>query len=537
MAEKKNFIIENYNGVDYDTLYPETNSGQVWLDSEGQAATNLESGATLNDAFNSFTKSEASFQVGDTLTTARTNLDNKWTLCNGDFVQLSKYPEVKNLFKQAFFNFYKLGEKSLDASYRSSAMAVNTVNGKDQFLIAINKGADTSEVYVATDLSDTSTWVKKYDNAREYNVKFVGDTWIILRDFKADSSVGWAKYYNGDLTSPTATFSSIYGADTEAHDSIYANGKYYVLVYNNVNIYTDLASPPVVIHNTGLADVISVVPEGVVCGLKNLGGQTSTSHILVIDKDNTATTHDGLTLASGDVLEGSYPYICYFKNKYYMIISSSWGSSIGQKLYVSDSLLSGYAPVKNQSGEQITFSSGRSNMIGRMPTVTDDLLIFPDGFCIDANGVVQYWQKQITYNSEASSITNGSTSVVVGDNNYYYMSCDGSTKIATTYKQMIAPSINVPTVSIADDLYTYIKIKSKSSCTLTVSVTPDDTTIEVKDSDGKVVTPNEGSTNVFTLYDITSQYTITASKDGYVTQTVTIQNTKNQQVDITLVAQ
>lgn len=529
MAEKKNFIIENYNGVDYDTLYPETNSGQVWLDSEGQAATNLESGATLNDAFNNFTKSEASFQVGDTLTTARTNLDNKWTLCNGDFVQLSKYPEVKDLFKQAFFNFYKLGEKSFDTSYRSSAMAVNTVNGKDQFLIAISKGANASEVYVATDLNDTSTWAKKYDNAKKYNVKFVGDTWIILRDSNSNDNTGWAKYYSGDLTYPTATFSPIYGVDTEAYDAIYANGKYYVLVYNNINIYTDLASPPVTIKNTSLSDVISVVPEGVICGMRMTTGSSAQSRVLVIDENNVGTVHTGITRASGEELSIPYPYFVYFKNKYYILGS--------ENVFVSDALFSGYDVLKDQSGNNVKLLTGANKTIGRTPTVTDDLLIFPDGFCIDANGVVQYWQKQITYSSEAGSITNGSTSVVVGNNNYYYMSCDGSTKIATTYKQMIAPSINVPTVSIADDLYTYIKIKSKSSCTLTVNVTPDDATIEVKDSDGKVVAPNEGSTNVFTLLDITNQYTITASKDGYVTQTVTIQNTKNQQVDITLVAQ
>ena len=48
MAEKKNFTIENFNGTDYDTLYPETNSGQVLLDSSGQNIFHLSSGSTVN---------------------------------------------------------------------------------------------------------------------------------------------------------------------------------------------------------------------------------------------------------------------------------------------------------------------------------------------------------------------------------------------------------------------------------------------------------------------------------------------------------
>ena len=49
MAEKKNFIIENYNGTDYDTLYPETHTGQVKLDLASKAELGLVSDG-LDDA-------------------------------------------------------------------------------------------------------------------------------------------------------------------------------------------------------------------------------------------------------------------------------------------------------------------------------------------------------------------------------------------------------------------------------------------------------------------------------------------------------
>lgn len=102
MAEKKNFIIENYNGTDYDTLYPETNSGQVLLDTTAQVATDLPSGSTLDDALQSISKNGGAFQVGDTLTTARTNLGGKWLLCNGQNVNAEDYPELASVLDTSF---------------------------------------------------------------------------------------------------------------------------------------------------------------------------------------------------------------------------------------------------------------------------------------------------------------------------------------------------------------------------------------------------------------------------------------------------
>lgn len=133
MAEKKNFIIENYNGTDYDTLYPETNSGQVLLDTTAQATTNLPSGKTLNDALQHITKDGGGFQVGDTLMTARTDLGDKWLLCNGATISSNNYPELVPLLKPtvAQANSAYTGEigqfncfydtKLLSARYGSSA--------------------------------------------------------------------------------------------------------------------------------------------------------------------------------------------------------------------------------------------------------------------------------------------------------------------------------------------------------------------------------------------------------------------------------
>ena len=101
MAEKKNFTIENYNGTDYDTLYPETNSGQVLLDSSGQNILHLSSGSTVNDGFNSIAYGGGGFTIGDVIVTARNNMGDKWLLCNGAIVDGNQYPILKNLLRPA----------------------------------------------------------------------------------------------------------------------------------------------------------------------------------------------------------------------------------------------------------------------------------------------------------------------------------------------------------------------------------------------------------------------------------------------------
>lgn len=119
MAEKKNFTIENYNGTDYDTLYPETNSGQVLLDAQAQRILNLPSGDTLNNAFNHIAYGGGSYVIGDVLVTARNNLGDNWLLCNGEIVDGSKYPVLKNLLKSAphVGTFQSIGA-SADTSYK-----------------------------------------------------------------------------------------------------------------------------------------------------------------------------------------------------------------------------------------------------------------------------------------------------------------------------------------------------------------------------------------------------------------------------------
>ena len=120
MANKYNFTIENYNGTDYDTLYPETNSGQVLLDKAAQTATGLASGKTVSDALAQITTDGGAFQVGDTLTTVRTNLGDKWLLCNGASVDASLYPDLNQMI---------MADPTKASSYRDITKTAQTTKG------------------------------------------------------------------------------------------------------------------------------------------------------------------------------------------------------------------------------------------------------------------------------------------------------------------------------------------------------------------------------------------------------------------------
>lgn len=71
---------------------------------------------------------------------------------------------------------------------------------------------------------------------------------------------------------------------------------------------------------------------------------------------------------------------------------------------------------------------------------------------------------------------------------------------------------------------------------LTVNVAPADATVKVVDAESTEIEPIVGQANVYMLTELGDQYTITVSKDGYVTQTQTISNNGDQTITIELVS-
>lgn len=96
----KLITMKEYNGSSYDALYPENTSGQVNLDASAQNILNLSTDTTLNDAFTALTTG-GGYSVGDVLVTARTDLDDRWLLCNGQEFDSAEYPALNGVLGQS----------------------------------------------------------------------------------------------------------------------------------------------------------------------------------------------------------------------------------------------------------------------------------------------------------------------------------------------------------------------------------------------------------------------------------------------------
>ena len=436
MAEKKNFTIENYNGTDYDTLYPETNSGQVLLDSDARVTTGLTSGSTLDDALQSVVKDGGAFQVGDTLTTARTNLGNKWLLCNGTQITQTDYPALVGLLGAKPFNWISKGTST---TANIDYIVNKTTATGDLFLARTNTPVnDIYNCYYSTDLL---SWQSLKTSNRKILIWCVNGTWIISYATGITSPYT-SRYYSGENMN-FSNFVSINGINGLIYGVAYWNGKYCINTSDqdtsSIFVYTDLSQPPTIIHlNTSIivnADnygQMSVVPDGlVVCGGPRPNSNILTYGIDVVDAQNSVSYYNG-TITDYKAAPTS---IQYFNGYYYMTTYYNSPPILNHTLFRSTALNGTYSKVMYNDTEEVTATN---------ITITDDYLITDTGYYID---------KENNVYKQANPIK-ATVPILVSNNKYYTM------VNTTAYQSNIAASANLPTVSTASGLYTYIKAKS-----------------------------------------------------------------------------
>lgn len=444
MAEKKNFTIENYNGTDYDTLYPETNSGQVLLDSDAQVTTGLASGSTLDDVLQSVVKDGGAFHIGDTLTTARTNLGDKWLLCNGRQITQTDYPVLVGLLGYKPFSWVSKGTST--TANINNIVNKTTATG-DLFLAKSDTKVDNAyHCYYSTDLL---SWQSLKTNSRKFYIWCVNGTWIIYSDYAAIvDEPKKASYYSGE-NMDFDNFTAINGITESIAGVAYWNGKYYLSTTSSdsednngyIYIYTDLSQPPVKISvgrrhsGSALTGALTVVPEGVVLCEGSTSSGNATYDIHVVDAQNSVSKY-GIATITG--YYASPQSIQCFNGYYYMTTyykSTSGPSVLNHTLFRSTTLNGSYSKVKYNNTTDVT-----ANTI----TITDDYLITDTGYYIDTENNVY---------KQANPIT-ATVPILVGKDKYYTM------VNTTAYQSNIADSAYLPEVDTGYGLYTYIKAKS-----------------------------------------------------------------------------
>ena len=240
-------------------------------------------------------------------------------------------------------------------------------------------------------------------------------------------------------------FTAINGITSSIDGVAYWNGKYYINTadtslenkQSSIFVYTDLSQLPTIIHlNINDRGQLSVLPDGVTMCHGSISSNGDAMYdIYVVDAQNFVSHYYKGTITGYRAFPQS---IQYFNGYYYMTTyheSASGPSVLNHTLFRSTTLNGSYSKVKYNNTNDVT-----ANTI----TITDDYLITDTGYYID---------KENNVYKQANPIK-ATVPILVGKDKYYTM------VNTTAYQSNIAASANLPKVSIASGLYTYIKAKS-----------------------------------------------------------------------------
>ena len=172
MASKKNITMKQYNGTDYDTLYPKTNDGQVLLtDSSKELLGITKENASVSDALSDMKLYGAGYAVGDTLTTVRPSISDSWLLCNGSAFDGNTYPELAKYFTINISN--SASWTTLSAKMPFTPKQTDKIKKfNDVYFYIVGYGdfdlkSGGNDIYYTTNIDDPSTWtllpVKGFD--------------------------------------------------------------------------------------------------------------------------------------------------------------------------------------------------------------------------------------------------------------------------------------------------------------------------------------------------------------------------------------
>lgn len=458
MAEKKNFTIENYNGTDYDTLYPETNSGQVLLDTTAQAATNLPSGKTLDDALQHITKDGGGFQVGDTLTTARTNLGDKWLLCNGATISSSNYPELVPLLKPSI--------AQANSAYTGTIGAFNCFY--DTKLLSVHWGRYESS-------SDNYLYYMEYPYSNI--VSYVGyDNWI-------------SSWYGTLNVFPSMKLTPIYNPVDGCY--YFASGPSTSVGFiklPNINNISDVTYTQVH-HGSDSSDACFYFAIG--NGYIYMGINSSTPRLYKTSFNGDTTSREIRSLTSFSNPDGvKFRHDLISPNETMMMCAGSLDRGIGAVIFETESevlyeyshigttgtYLSNIVPINNKSKyiacvdkKVIEYNDSTKTVTQHNYDVTDGasspivfLFVVNNSVYVAIRGASDVETKIYTLSNTFDGRTY-ITTIPIAITDSFQNEDQSNVTFLTTDNNIVTytfDSASIPTVSAPDQLYTYIKAKS-----------------------------------------------------------------------------
>lgn len=182
------------------------------------------------------------YKVGDTLTTARTDLGAKWLLCNGDALDRDLYPELANVLP----NLSSVGEGWNQMNIPNNADANKVMYENNYWIlletVQVSSSNYTLRLHYATSLTGEWQQVDVVTNFRfvsTYGLKYINDRYIIYGTCRTSNYSGLNAgfiAYASELTGPwtiNTTLTSTSGSSSlsrtmKVNALAYGDGRYVI---------------------------------------------------------------------------------------------------------------------------------------------------------------------------------------------------------------------------------------------------------------------------------------------------------------------
>ena len=387
--------------------------------------------------------SNVGYQVGDILTTARTNLGDKWALCNGASIDRDSYPELSNVLLPIP---YPWSSKTISGIYIK-----DSVYGNGYWVLS-GYGPDDSAGYIAYTNSVTSSWtVKKIHTTSIVHINYQNGYFVA-------SSKGMLLY----TTDPSSTWTSVTTPDNYYNFGrvVYGNGywvyavegRYDSDIFYSTNIsgpYNSISLWGTSARTTPIKSIRFINGYFVACGSKVTETSYVPSYQAIIGwTKNPATTWATKTLFTTNTdnnTNGAAMDIAYGRNTYMVITNrtNSNGATPTTGIYYSGSLDSTWTykqilAMAQADGRIILFDGSLFSVL------------IQGGTGSSANSYIYYTPSLIDWISYTIGPGNAYT-MSYGPN--FYIACPSNTIYYSDQSKMKLPSITT------DLSYNYIKVK------------------------------------------------------------------------------
>ena len=296
------------------------------------------------------------YQVGDILTTARTNLGDKWALCNGTSIDSDQYPNIHSL----------LYGEAIDVSTSPSHSNTNSINcggvivlPDNTCVMAISGSYSSGNYnYVFFELKYSSTpshaWYTGSLNLApdtHGRLSYVNGKMIVPAGITINNEKKWVIYYNTSTVSPTAAWTNNIVIDyRNSYDSIsnvvYFNGKYIfalrqynsrqIAIYSSSSLAGTWSNVATISDTDGMNGSLSVVNNQLALCVSIYESARSSVSGLIYSSNGTNWTKIKLSNAAYDKVMGNV--ITYLNGSYIISGGTYANDSWKGAVFISTSL-------------------------------------------------------------------------------------------------------------------------------------------------------------------------------------------------------